>query len=142
MNEKLKKSYLATQIRYYREKLNLTQEDLGAKMGYTKQTISSWEQDKHVPGKEDIIKLAKIFSISPNELLCEDVERRRVRNGLESLGIETIPNKFFTYILFLKDNYEHTFQALVCDQDYPTMFKVDECCSIHNDFLSFKKYVL
>ena len=142
MNETQKKTHLATQIRCYRKKLNLTQEDLGAKMGYTKQTISSWEQGKHVPGQEDILKLAEIFSISPNELLCGIVEKEKFRDGLEPLGIETIPNKVFTYILFLKDNYEHTFQAWVCDQDYPTMLKVEECCSKHNDFLTFKNDVL
>ncbi len=141
MNEMQKKTHLATQIKNYRKKLNMTQESLGEKMGYTKQTISYWEQAKHAPGQEDIIKLAEIFSITPNELLYGTNEKSPIINGLESLGIEAVPNKVFTYVLFFKDNYEHTFSAWIYDQDYPTMTVVAECCSKHNDFSVFKKEV-
>ncbi|MBO4616399.1 MAG: helix-turn-helix transcriptional regulator [Lachnospiraceae bacterium] len=85
MNEIKKTCHLANQIKYYRKKLNMTQEALSEKMGYTKQTISYWEQGKHVPGQEDIIKLAEIFSISSIELLSISPEKKNVRNGLESL---------------------------------------------------------
>ena len=142
MNEMPKKTHLAYQIKQYRKRLNMTQEVLGEKMGYTKQTISYWEQGKHVPGQEDIIKLADIFSISPSELLSINPGKNNVRNGLESLGIEAIPNKVFTYLLFFKDNYENTFSAWIYDQDYPTMTIVAECCSKHNDFPAFKEAVM
>ena len=59
----------AQNIRLFRRKINLTQERLAEKIGYSKKTVSKWELGKSVPNISTIILLAKIFGTDVNELV-------------------------------------------------------------------------
>ncbi len=50
-------------IRKARIEKGLTQEELADKVGYTKQTISNWENGKSTPGYEDKLILSKELEI-------------------------------------------------------------------------------
>ncbi len=55
-----------------RKSKGLSQEELGEKVGVSRQTVSKWEVGKTIPEFEKIILLAKIFEISIDELAEED----------------------------------------------------------------------
>ena len=55
---------IAEKIKYYRKKLNLSQEELGQKLFVSKQTISLWEKGQTVPTVDNLIRLKEIFSVS------------------------------------------------------------------------------
>jgi len=52
----------------YRGKFNLTQEDLSNKLGVSRQTINSIENNKYFPSLELGLKLSQIFECTVDEL--------------------------------------------------------------------------
>lgn len=52
-----------------RKELNLTQEELAQKIGYTRTAISAWEIGRNEPSNADTIKLAECFGVSTDYLL-------------------------------------------------------------------------
>lgn len=60
--------YVGNKIKYYRNQLNLTQEELGIKMGTKKATVSNWETGYRSPQQDTLFELADILKISINDL--------------------------------------------------------------------------
>lgn len=48
---------------------NLTQKEVAVKLGIAQTNISSWEHDNTRPEYENLIKLAKLYDVSTDELL-------------------------------------------------------------------------
>lgn len=62
---------LGEQIRYFRKMCKLSQRDLAAQLYVSQQAIGKWERNEATPNPEAIVKMAKIFDISTDELLGE-----------------------------------------------------------------------
>ena len=60
---------LADQIALLRKKSGLSQEELGEKIGVSRQAVSKWESGKAVPELENLKELSRIFGVSLSELL-------------------------------------------------------------------------
>lgn len=58
-----------------RKELNLTQEELAQKIGYTRTAISAWEIGRNEPSNTDTIKLAEYFGVSTDYLLGKSDNR-------------------------------------------------------------------
>ena len=56
-------------IKQYREKLGLSQEELGQKLFVSTQTVSLWEKDQTLPTIENLRRLKEIFNTSVDEIL-------------------------------------------------------------------------
>ncbi|MBD5560392.1 MAG: helix-turn-helix domain-containing protein [Clostridia bacterium] len=56
-------------IRLLRREHKLSQQELGARLGRTRNSISQWELGKQIPGIVDIGELCKIFRVSSDYLL-------------------------------------------------------------------------
>lgn len=52
-----------------RKELNLTQEELAKKIGYTRTAVSAWEIGRNEPSNADTVKLAEYFNVSTDYLL-------------------------------------------------------------------------
>ena len=73
---------LSENIRAIRKSKGLSQEELAIKLNVVRQTVSKWEQGYGVPTIDSVISLAKLFSISIDELLCLDEEYDIDENNL------------------------------------------------------------
>ena len=60
---------LSDNIKNYRKKSNMSQDELAEKLGVSRQSISLWETGQTQPTIENIIALANIFNISSDMLL-------------------------------------------------------------------------
>lgn len=60
---------MSEKIRQLRRNFNLSQVDLVAKLGVTKQCVSNWENDNTLPSIDMLVKLVKFFSVSTDYLL-------------------------------------------------------------------------
>lgn len=60
---------LGESIKTYRMKCNMTQEFVAEKLGVSRQAVSKWESGKSDPSTANLIALAKLYSISVEELL-------------------------------------------------------------------------
>lgn len=57
-----------------RKKSGWSQEDLAEQMGVTRQSVSKWEGAQSVPELEKILQLARIFGVSTDYLLKDELE--------------------------------------------------------------------
>ena len=59
---------LGQRISEYRKKLGISQEELGARLGVSRQAVSKWETDIASPDMENLLALSREFGISVAEL--------------------------------------------------------------------------
>lgn len=59
---------MTNKIKMFRAERNITQEELAAKIGVTRQTIIAIEKNKYVPSLELAFKLASYFAVSVEEI--------------------------------------------------------------------------
>lgn len=58
-------------IKNHRVRCNMTQEFLADRLGVSRQVVSKWEKGQSDPSTTNLIALAKIFDITPEEMLKE-----------------------------------------------------------------------
>ncbi|NDQ65701.1 helix-turn-helix domain-containing protein [Staphylococcus aureus] len=68
MDKKELAKFIGNKIRYYRTKLNLTQDQLGEKLNTKKATISNYETGYRTPKQDDLFEIANILNISIDDL--------------------------------------------------------------------------
>lgn len=81
---------LGENIYTLRKKKGLSQEQLGEQVNVTRQTISNWELNETSPNTEQLKLLSKVFSISIDELLDNDIKTilvEKVSNTEKLAGI-------------------------------------------------------
>lgn len=72
------KNNIAVNLRYLRNKSNLSQEEVAEKIGVSRQSVAKWENGDSLP---DIIKcdaLAELYDVSLNDLVRYDSEKEGV----------------------------------------------------------------
>ena len=65
---------LGKQIKMHRQEAHLSQEELANRVYVSRQTISSWENDKSYPDVNSLVLLSEIFQISLDNLIKGDIE--------------------------------------------------------------------
>lgn len=65
---------VAEMIKQTRTESNMTQEEYGLKFGVTRQTVSSWENERSMPDLQMLIDICNTYHISLDKLLNEDKE--------------------------------------------------------------------
>ena len=65
---------LGKQIKKHRQEAQLSQEELANRVYVSRQTISSWENDKSYPDVNSLVLLSEIFQISLDNLIKGDIE--------------------------------------------------------------------
>lgn len=74
---------LADKIIALRKKSGWSQEELAEKMNVSRQSVSKWEGAQSVPDLEKILQLAKIFDVSTDFLLKDELEEAEYVNSAE-----------------------------------------------------------
>ena len=65
---------IGNQIKFFRQRDHLSQEDLAAKLYVSRQTISNWENDKSYPDIHNLLMLSSLFQVSLDNLVKGDIE--------------------------------------------------------------------
>lgn len=65
---------LGKRIKTFREKINMSQEELADKVYTSRQTISNWENDKTYPDINSLKLLSNIFDVSLDNLIEGDID--------------------------------------------------------------------
>lgn len=65
---------LADKIILLRKEQNMSQEELAAKLGVSRQAVSKWESAGSIPDLDKILKLSALFGVSTDYLLKDDIE--------------------------------------------------------------------
>lgn len=73
---------LNEQIKKLRILNGMSQVDLAARLGISKQSVSNWENDNIQPSIDMLLKLARLFSVSTDYLLGLETRRYLEVSGL------------------------------------------------------------
>lgn len=65
---------VAEMIKKTRTEASMTQEEYGAKFGVSRQTVSSWENERSLPDLQMLIDICNTYHVSLDKLLNEDKE--------------------------------------------------------------------
>ena len=86
-------------IKYLRQELNMTQQELADKLDGAKSTIAMYENENRKPSMEILIKLSEIFNCSIDYLLCksdirnpEEIDTGKINIGLSKKDYD-LPTK-------------------------------------------------
>lgn len=79
---------LGKQIRKLRMMHSMSQDELAVKMFVSRQTVSNWETDKSYPDIHSLLLLSRLFSVSIDELIKEDIDV--IKAGSRSKGDQKI----------------------------------------------------
>ena len=109
---------LGNKIASLRKKNNLSQEELGELVGVTRQTISKWELEETTPDIRQAKELSKIFKVSLDELVDNDINNilvEKVSNTeklagltikiLKVIGIFLVTIFILGIIIFIATNF-------------------------------------
>lgn len=64
---------IRNRIKSLRARAGMSQEDLAGRIYVSRQTISSWENDKTYPDVQSLLLLSEIFDVTVDSLIKEDV---------------------------------------------------------------------
>ena len=79
---------LGTSLAAARKKSGLSQEDVAAKLGVSRQTISKWETDETLPDIRQAKKLAGLYHRTLDELIDFDADLEAVEQAIHSISEE------------------------------------------------------
>ena len=103
-----------------RKEKDLTQEQLGEKLGVTNKTISRWENGNYMPDIEMLSLLSKEFDVSINELISgERFLEEDFKKAADNNLVTALNNSIFTLkekIAFFKKKWlrEHIATIVLC----------------------------
>lgn len=89
---------VAEKIRYFRDKLGLTQTDLAKRLGISRSAVNAWEMALSSPSLANIVEMARIFHVTVDSLL-NSTERQLV-------DISHLSNEEQELVLRLVDCFE------------------------------------
>lgn len=86
----LDKTTIGNRIRYERQKAGLTLEELGSKVGVSKQCLSGWEHGRNMPDVISLDIMSKVFNIVIEDFLCDTAapENKKYYPKNEATNIE------------------------------------------------------
>lgn len=89
------------QIKSYRTKLNMSQEELANKIFVTRQTVSNWETNKNYPDIHSLLLMSSLFKISLDQLVKGDLEIMKETIQTESIKKFSVLSTCFSVMLLL-----------------------------------------
>ncbi len=93
---------LNAQIKKYRMKLNLSQEELAEKIYVTRQTISNWENEKSYTDIHSLLLLGSLFNVSLDKLIKGDIEiMKEIVNEQEIKELKRYSTVFTVHLMLL-----------------------------------------
>jgi len=93
---------LSKQIKKYRTREQLSQDELAQKLYVSRQTISNWENEKSYPDIHNLLLMSVLFNVSLDDLVKGDVEimRNEIQNAkMNKWAVATITTAFLGAIL-------------------------------------------
>ena len=74
--EECEMTEITVNIRKFRKKAGMSQNDLAEKLNVTRQTVSSWENGKTYPDLDMVVRLSDVLETDPNHLLYPEQKKK------------------------------------------------------------------
>ena len=83
---------------------NLSQEELASKLGVSRQAVSKWERSESSPDTDNLIELAKIYNLTPDELLNGEEAIELIKENKEANECDGVLSDDENNKVLFKDN--------------------------------------
>lgn len=104
---------LGEKIMHLRQSKGLSQEELGEKMGVSRQAVSKWETEQTVPDVDKIIQMSKFFGVTTDYLLKDEVSQTNTVNTDDrNFAVNSTPKKSIKERLHFERKSSKTFMGL------------------------------
>ncbi|UXV34530.1 XRE family transcriptional regulator [Staphylococcus sp. IVB6181] len=103
MDKKELALFIGNKIRYYRTKMNLTQDQLGEKLNTKKATISNYETGYRTPKQDDLFEIAHILNVSIDDLFPK---RHSKKNDITTVYNQLTPPRQHNVLDFANKQLE------------------------------------
>ncbi|GAA6237249.1 helix-turn-helix domain-containing protein [Apilactobacillus micheneri] len=125
-------------LRKARQDKNLTQDTVAKHMIVSRQTISSWENEKTYPDITSLIKLSEYYDISLDLLLKEDngmkeyLRKKDLSNGIKPVGQLLVATNILFLIILIMDTLNivslgsSPFILIIIIINFISLFKMDK----------------
>lgn len=136
---------IGNKIMELRKNNNLSQEELGEIIGVSRQTISKWELGETSPDIKQAKNLSKIFNVSLDELVDNDIKNILIKKTsnteklatltlktIKILGIILIGFIFIILLIFIIFRFNHKSMDELADT------KISITCNLHNEKYSYQ----
>jgi transcriptional regulator with XRE-family HTH domain len=90
---------IGKQIRKFRTKMELSQDELAVRIFVSRQTISNWENDKNYPDVKSLVLLSSLFGVSLDTLIKGDLEEMKKIIKAEDIAGFKRDGAIFTLLL-------------------------------------------
>lgn len=115
---------LGNKIKELRTKSRFTQSELAERLGVTKSSIASYENDSRQPSYEVLIKISQVFNVSIDSLL---LNRSGVTLDIDGLKREQVKLLELLIANYRKDNLiEEYFKQSASKEDIEEIEKLEE----------------
>ena len=84
-------------LQWQRKKKGMSQEALAAELDVSRQAVSKWEQDGALPDSANIIRIAKLFGVSTDYLLMDEIEEESEHPVIKAPSVQ--PAKKYPVVL-------------------------------------------
>ena len=95
---------LAEKMIRLRKKAGWSQEELAAQLGVTRQSVSKWEGAQSVPDVDKVLQLSRLFGVSTDYLLKDEMEEADVTATQETEGLRRVTLEEASAYLALRKN--------------------------------------
>jgi len=79
-------------LKYLRRQSNLTGSELAVKLNISQSALSNWENGRHYPHLEDVIKISEFFDVSVDDLLGMD--KKNFKHEIISYNNKVLKDNF------------------------------------------------
>ena len=80
------KNMISKNLKYLRDKNEMTQEQFAEKLGVSRQTVAKWENGDSLPDIEKCTEIAMMFKVSLDALAIFSLDEQDASKGNESSG--------------------------------------------------------
>lgn len=88
---------LGENLRLYRKRANLTQQEVAAELHISRQAISQWEQGRCYPDLDNLVLLSHLYHVDYQELLSDNPDAKKAimqqEDAMSSENVKPIPKK-------------------------------------------------
>lgn len=139
------------QIKAYRLKQNISQEELAEKIFVTRQTVSNWETGKNYPDIHSLLLMSNLFGVSLDQLVKGDLNAMKDSIKKEDIKVYTFWSNLYSILfisfiisfaplLYFLDWYGVTISAILFIILIYVAFKVEKIKKA-NDIQTYKEIV-
>ena len=75
-----------------------SQVQLAEKLNISKQTVSNWENENIQPSIEMLVRIAKLFHVSTDYILCLD--------NAQTINVDGLPKPFIAHLTQIIEDYK------------------------------------